>query len=67
MVNACSPCLACACRITSAPLQAISTDKQVTDEDVKSLLATSLKSKKKNKKKKTAKVENGAADADSAE
>ena len=51
-------------RITSAPLQEVSTDKQVTDEEVKTLLATSLKSKKKNKKKKTTKVENGAKDAE---
>ena len=55
----CSP----TCRITSAPLQEISTDKQVTDEEVKALLATSLKSKKKNKKKKAAKIEDGAKDA----
>ncbi len=54
-------------RITSAPLQEISTDKQVTDDDVKALLATSLKSKKKNKKKKAGKVENGVKDAESAE
>ena len=49
-------------RITSAPLQELSTEKQVTDEEVKTLLAASLKSKKKNKKKKAAKVENGAKD-----
>lgn len=48
------------CRITSAPLQEVSTEKQVTDEEVKTLLAASLKSKKKNKKKKVTKVENGA-------
>ena len=52
------------CRITSAPLQEISTEKKVTDEEVKTLLATSLKSKKKNKKKKSAKVENGAKDVE---
>lgn len=51
-------------RITSAPLQEISTDKQVTDEEVKTLLAASLKSKKKNKKKKAAKVENGAKEVE---
>lgn len=55
-------------RITSAPLQEIKSDKQVTDDEVKSLLASSLKSKKKNKKKKAAgKVENGAKEAESAE
>lgn len=53
------------CRITSAPLQEISTDKQVTDEEVKTLLAASLKSKKKNKKKKGPKVENGAKEVES--
>ena len=52
------------CRITNAPLQEISTDKQVTDEGVKTLLATSLKSKKKNKKKKAAKVESGAKEVE---
>lgn len=52
------------CRITSAPLQAITTEKQVTDEEVKTLLAASLKSKKKNKKKKVTKVENGAKDVE---
>lgn len=52
------------CRITSAPLQEISTDKQVTDEEVKTLLATSLKSKKKNKKKKAVTVEDGAKDVE---
>lgn len=52
-------------RITTAPLQEISSDKQVTDEEVKSVLAASLKSKKKNKKKKAAKVENGAKEAES--
>lgn len=36
----------------------------MTDEEVKTVLAASLKSKKKNKKKKTAKVENGAKDVE---
>ena len=49
------------CRITSAPLQEIKSEKQVTDEDVKAVLATSLKSKKKNKKKKAPKAENGVS------
>ena len=51
-------------RITSAPLQELSTEKQVTDEEVKTVLAASIKSKKKNKKKKAAKVENGAKDVE---
>lgn len=54
-------------RITSAPVQELSTDKQVTDEDVKSLLASSIKSKKKTKKKKAGKVENGTKEAQAAE
>lgn len=54
-------------RITSAPLQELSTDKQVTDDEVKALLASSLKSKKKNKKKKAPKTENGVKDAEAAE
>ena len=40
-------------RITSAETQEVSTDKQVTG-DVKALLATRLKSKKKKNKKKKA-------------
>ena len=36
----------------------------MTDEEVKTLLAASLKSKKKNKKKKVTKVENGAKDVE---
>lgn len=55
------------CRITSAPLQELSTDKQVTDDEVKALLASSLKSKKKNKKKKAPKAENGVKDEEAAE
>ncbi|KAL4440303.1 hypothetical protein ABPG75_003304 [Micractinium tetrahymenae] len=38
-------------RITSAPLQQLQSDKSVADEEVKALLATSLKNKKKKKKK----------------
>lgn len=49
------------CRVTSAPLQEIKSEKQVADDDVKALLATSLKSKRKNKKKKAPKAENGAS------
>ena len=45
-------------------MQEISTDKQVTDEEVKTLLATSLKSKKNKKKKKAAAVEDGAKDVE---
>ncbi|KAL4422002.1 hypothetical protein ABPG77_005432 [Micractinium sp. CCAP 211/92] len=37
-------------RITSAPLQQLQSDKSVADEEVKALLATSLKNKKKKKK-----------------
>ncbi|DBA65948.1 hypothetical protein WJX79_005753 [Trebouxia sp. C0005] len=54
-------------RITSAPLQELSTDKQITDDEVKALLASSLKSKKKNKKKKVPKAENGLKDAEAAQ
>lgn len=39
-------------RITSAPLQTIETDKKVESEELKKLLASSVKSKKKNKPKK---------------
>jgi hypothetical protein len=42
-------------RVTGAPLQPLQTDKAVADEEVLSLLATSLKSKKKAKKKKAKK------------
>lgn len=38
-------------RVTTAPHQAVQSDKSIEDEDVKALLATSLKSKKKMKKK----------------
>jgi hypothetical protein len=55
------------CRITSAPVQELSTDKQITDDEVKALLASSLKSKKKNKKKKLPKAENGLKDAEAAQ
>ncbi|PSC67177.1 proliferation-associated 2G4 [Micractinium conductrix] len=37
-------------RITSAPLQPLQSDKSVEDEEIKALLATSLKNKKKKKK-----------------
>ncbi|KAL0049427.1 hypothetical protein WJX82_002129 [Trebouxia sp. C0006] len=54
-------------RITSAPVQELSTDKQITDDEVKALLASSLKSKKKNKNKKLPKAENGLKDAEAAQ
>ena len=39
-------------RITAAPLQKVESDKKVENEDLKKLLASSVKSKKKNKPKK---------------
>uniref|UniRef100_A0A061QWB6 Proliferation-associated protein 2g4-like n=1 Tax=Tetraselmis sp. GSL018 TaxID=582737 RepID=A0A061QWB6_9CHLO len=42
-------------KITGAPLQEIKSEKKVEDEDLKKLLQTSLKPKKKNKKKKDTK------------
>ncbi len=39
-------------RITSAPLQPLASEKKVESEDMKKLLASSVKSKKKNKPKK---------------
>jgi hypothetical protein len=39
-------------RITSAPLQKVQSDKKVENEELKKLLASSVKSKKKNKPKK---------------
>jgi len=48
-------------------VQELSTDKQITDDEVKALLASSLKSKKKNKKKKLPKAENGLKDAEAAQ
>lgn len=39
-------------RITSAPVQAVETEKKIENEELKKLLASSVKSKKKNKPKK---------------
>ncbi len=38
-------------RVTIAPLQTLQTEKAVVDEELKKLLASSLKTKKKTKKK----------------
>ncbi len=53
------------CRVTGKELQQYESEKSVADEDVKALLQTSLKSKKKPKKKSKAakKPENGSAPA----
>lgn len=39
-------------RITAAPLQKVESDKKIESEELKKLLASSIKSKKKNKPKK---------------